>query len=464
MSATDVLLRLIPAAIAVILLFAGFRSLRRKRLLENLPTSKVAGVFLGLTEVKGTAEPPPRGGPLRSYLAGASCVWYGFRIEEHWRKTETESYTDDKGNRKTRTKTTDGWRTVASGDVRRPFFLRDDTGDLRIVPDCARMEGVSVLSRTCGPGDPLYYGKGPRGSISHSTHRRRFSENVVAVGARLYVVGTARLREDVVAPEIAYDKQDEMFLISTRDEAKVVRGHLWTAVACLFFGAAGAGGSAWLLAQSAGATVGVVALYGLVAFAYYLGLVYNGLVGVRNRVRNAFSQIDIQLKRRYDLIPNLVACVKGYTTHESETFGKIAELRYTAPAKRAADAAAAVDAQTRALGQLFAVVEKYPTLKADGQFLALQRELAATERKIALAREFLNESVTALNNRIDTFPDLLLARVGGFARAEYLKIEAFEKQPVEVKFEEAEEPLPPPPAAPEPVAALEGPDSSPDAA
>ena len=157
---------------SVVLLVGGWKSLRRKRLIENVPTSKVKGVFLGLTEVKGQAEDDRY---LRSYLAEIECVWYSYSIEEEWRKTET--YTDSQG--KTKTRTSSGWTTVKSADLRDPFYLRDDTGRIRIVPEKAEIEGDNVFSRTCGTSDPVYYGKGPSSSISHSTHRRRFSEYAI---------------------------------------------------------------------------------------------------------------------------------------------------------------------------------------------------------------------------------------------------------------------------------------------
>ena len=442
----------VPVLATLVLFFLGFRALRRKRLIENVPTSKVEGVFLGLTELKGTAETKS---PLKSYLAEIECVYYRYSIEEHWEKTET--YTDSKGQTRTRTKS--GWTTVASDDVRRPFDVRDETGALRVVPDRAEMDCNCVFSRTCGCSDPIYYGKGPATEVAHSTHTRRFSEYAIRPGQALYIMGTARLREDVVAPEIAYGKEDEMYLISTRSEEQVKRGYGLASFLELLFGALCAAaipytfrslelddweGSARLYWPE---MAGAAAIFAGCTFLGYLKLLYNGLVSVRNRVFNAWSQIDIQLKRRFDLIPNLVGCVKGYLQHEKETQEALARIRMDgvaggAPsyprAGAAAMAAAFANEQTRQLARLFAIVEKYPKLQADQPFLKLQQELARTERKIALARAFYNESVTCLNNRISTLPDVLIAGLTGFRAAEYFEIDAFERAPVELKLDEGE--------------------------
>jgi hypothetical protein len=433
---------------AVGLLLSGFKSLRRKRLVENVPTSKVAGVFLGLTELKGVAEDDD---PLESYLTERECVWYAFEVEEEWRRTET--YTDSKGNVKTRTES--GWTTVKQADVRDPFFLRDDTGRVRVVPDEAEIEGETALSRICGTGDPLYYGKGPASAIAHSTHRRRFGERLIAPRASLYVLGTARLREDVVEPEIAADDEEEMFLISIRSEEAILRSYgLWTPVklmaGALFLNGAGFLGLHVKSDPDLGATlarawpvmVGASLAYAAAIFVYYLALLYNGLVSVRNRAAMAWSQIDIQLKRRFDLIPNLVACVKGYVQHEKNVMESLVKIRVEGLAGGGAGrlpsggAALAIsgfaDAQTRALSGLFGIVERYPEIKADKGFAKLQQELSTTETKIALARSFYNESVTALNNRIETVPDALIAKPGGFKTLDYFKIEDIEKRPVAI--------------------------------
>lgn len=165
--------------------------------------------------------------------------------------------------------------------------------------------------------------------------------------------------------------------------------------------------------------IGLLVLVGL----FFIGT-YNGLVKLRQRVQNAWSQIDVQLKRRYDLIPNLVNTVKGYAAHEKETFEKVTAARTQAMAAgTVAEQAQAEGALTGALKTLFAVAEAYPELKANTNFLQLQGELSETENKIAFSRQFYNDTVQKLNTKIELFPTNLIAGMMGFEKAEYFNIE-----------------------------------------
>lgn len=163
---------------------------------------------------------------------------------------------------------------------------------------------------------------------------------------------------------------------------------------------------------------------------------YNRLVVLRNRVDNAWSQIDVQLRRRYDLIPNLVETVKGYATHESATFEKVTQARNMAVnAGTVAEQGQAENMLTGALKSLFAVAEAYPDLKANQNFMMLQEELSGTESKIAYARQFYNDSVMSLNTAIQSFPANLLAGMFGFTLREYFEIELAEaKEAPQVSF------------------------------
>ncbi|GAB4140736.1 LemA family protein [Thermopirellula anaerolimosa] len=163
--------------------------------------------------------------------------------------------------------------------------------------------------------------------------------------------------------------------------------------------------------------------------------IYNKLVTLRNRYRNAFAQIDVQLKRRYDLIPNLVETAKGYLKHERETLEAVIQARNQAAAagQKAASQPGDPDAMrslagaegqlSAALGRLFVVVEAYPDLKANQNMLALQEELTATENKIAFARQAFNDSVTAYNIARETFPNVVFAGMFGFQPADLFEIE-----------------------------------------
>ena len=164
--------------------------------------------------------------------------------------------------------------------------------------------------------------------------------------------------------------------------------------------------------------------------------IYNGLVVLRNRCDNAWSQVDVQLKRRYDLIPNLVETVKGYAKHESGVFQNVTEARAKAIAvDTVKDQGAAETQLTGALKSLFAVAEAYPDLKANQNFLMLQEELAGTEGKIAYARQFYNDQVMQFNQKQQVFPSNVVAGIFHFQTKEYFVIEEpAAKEPVKVSF------------------------------
>lgn len=178
--------------------------------------------------------------------------------------------------------------------------------------------------------------------------------------------------------------------------------------------------------------VGVVIL-GLIA--YVVGI-YNRLVTLKQRFKNAFAQIEVQLKRRHDLIPNLVETAKGYMKHEKETLEAVIRARQVAvDAKSVGEHAKAENMLTQTLRSLFAVSENYPDLKANQNMLQLQEELTSTENRIGFARQAYNDSVMRYNNKIEQFPTNLLAGMGGFRMAEYFEIEEpSERKPVAVKF------------------------------
>jgi LemA protein len=164
--------------------------------------------------------------------------------------------------------------------------------------------------------------------------------------------------------------------------------------------------------------------------------IYNSLVTLRNRCENAWSQVDVQLRRRYDLIPNLVETVKGYAKHEREVFEKVTQARSQAiGAKTVGEQGQAENMLTGALKSLFAVSENYPDLKANQNFLMLQEELAGTEGKIAYSRQFYNDNVMKFNMKQQVFPSNLIAGMFGFNLREYFEIEEpAAREPVKVSF------------------------------
>jgi len=178
----------------------------------------------------------------------------------------------------------------------------------------------------------------------------------------------------------------------------------------------------------------VLVAFGL-AVIFVIGI-YNRLVTLRNRCDNSWAQVDVQLRRRYDLIPNLVETVKGYAKHEREVFQKVTEARSQAiNAGTIKDQGVAENMLSGALKSLFAVVENYPDLKANQNFLMLQEELAGTEGKIAYARQFYNDNVMQFNLKQQVFPSNIIASMFNFKEKEYFEIEEPEaREPVEVKF------------------------------
>lgn len=174
----------------------------------------------------------------------------------------------------------------------------------------------------------------------------------------------------------------------------------------------------------------------IIVIALWLILTYNGLIRRRYRVREAWSDIDVQLKRRYDLIPNLVETVKGYMAHERGVFEKVTEARTKAMGAGAKEEKlGAENVLSSALKTLFAVSENYPELKANTNFLDLQRELADTENKIQSARRFYNGNVMGYNTKIATVPTNLISGALGFKKEEFFGLESeAEKQPVQVKL------------------------------
>jgi LemA protein len=168
----------------------------------------------------------------------------------------------------------------------------------------------------------------------------------------------------------------------------------------------------------------------------WIVMVFNGFVVLKNRAKEALSDIDVQTKRRYDLVPNLVETVKGYASHESGLFEKVTKARANAmSAQGNAQKAEAENALSTTLKSLFAVAESYPDLKASVNFLELQRELSDTEDKIQAARRFYNTNVRDLNIKVESFPDNVIANLFGFKQMDLFQAASeAEKQPVSVKF------------------------------
>ncbi|HEV2695489.1 MAG TPA: LemA family protein [Verrucomicrobiae bacterium] len=421
-------------ALALGCLVVAFQNGRRRRLIDNLPTSKTTGVFIGFVELKGSAQSDQL---LTSFLAERPCVYYAWSVEESWSRLVTETYTDEKGNVQTRTRTESGWTQVATGGEMIPFYLKDDCGVILIQPQGAKIEPRNIFNEACAPANPIYYGKGPAGAVSNSDFERRFIEVAIPWQAELYVVGQSRERADIVAPEIAADEAAPIFLISTNSEEEVSSGMRWGSVGWIFLGLLP------LLGFKVMADIlhnldpqQQIVMYLIWSGAYFftglllwIWMVYNSLVDVRQRVRAAWSLVDIQLKRRFDLIPNLVNCVKGYQGHEAQVQTELAALRSqlaaTPPGVTGPDHAAVS-------AQVVAIAERYPELKANDSFLALQKSLSDTEQRIALARSYFNEIATHYNTRLEIVPERFVAMLGAMKPQSLMEANDFERAAVTV--------------------------------
>ena len=178
----------------------------------------------------------------------------------------------------------------------------------------------------------------------------------------------------------------------------------------------------------------------VVVLLLYFVFIFNGLVGLRNQVKNAWAQIDVQLKRRHDLIPNLVQTVQGYMQYERATLEAVTKARNVAQQAIGQGVGAQAKAEgelSGALSRLLAVVERYPDLKANQNFLALQEQLTSTENKISFSRQFYNDSVLNYNNKTQMFPSNIVAGMTGFKQGEFFKVEeAAEREVPKVSFEQ----------------------------
>ena len=433
-----------PPVVFIVCLVYYWKSTKRKRLIEDTPTSKVKGVFIGLNEVKGTVELRY---PLQSYLNESPCCWYKYSIEEHY--TRTRTVTDSKGN--TRTETYSGWETVDSGTDRASFNLVDDTGKVHVLPNQAEMEGEKVFSQRCSISDPLYYGKGPTISVSGSNHRRKFTESAIVQDDEIYLLGSARMSAVAAEVEIAFDEDDDVFMISTKSESELVSRYTWriwltafgivvcgTLLPLVIYGAMNQD-----FANAASATWGWMILAGIASLGLtmlmYVILVFNGLVSTQQRLLRAWSLIDIQLKRRYDLITNLVSVCQAYMQHEQETLELVSKARAGGGNVSEMPSASEVEAGEQAtqvqqvvIQRLFALKEDYPELKADQGMMDLQDSITDAEDRLAIARTFYNAATANYNTRIRRVPELWFASMFGYQRAAFYAVDSAQTKNVDV--------------------------------
>jgi hypothetical protein len=278
----------------------------------------------------------------------------------------------------------------------------------------------------------LYYGKGPSTAIMNSDHRRRFTEKAIPLHTAVYVIGRARERDDVVAPVIAQDNAADMFLISTRSEQQVSSRFGWIFRGLSALGLVCAAGG-FMVGNTPQPVAAVVAglVYVCAWTATWSVMVYNSVVALRQRVNQAWANVDVQLKRRHDLIPRLVAVVQGMREHEQETQALVTALRNqveaTAPGQPGPDPEAVTPV-------LMAVRERYPAITANENFMQLQEALVDIEQRVALARSYYNDVATFFNTRLQVVPDRFIAAPARMKPFALMDARDFERAPVTVQF------------------------------
>lgn len=414
---------------------------RKQRLLDDTPISKALGVFIGEVEVEGVCV---REDPFISHLAKFSCVYYRWEVCEHW--TRGIKYMES------------GEDVVASGLKAGKFHLKDETGFILVNPAGAEIEACEVFNRTVSKSDPLYYAQGPPEAVEGSDGKRTFTEYALTVDMKVFIRGRASERPDVVAPQIAYEEKADIFSISYRGERSISEAISWKAkvwnftggfasfnavlVACVgllpvfqvyvgflimifdkhhpeeMFNEGCAAVSPYLLH---GIIIGV-SLYLLALPVGWIWMAFNSIIGLRNRVAQAYSLIDVQLKRRTDLIGRCVACVKGFREHEASVQTLVAAMR-----------AQAGGGAVKALApSILAVIESYPEIRAQPLFNELSKQLIETEDRIALARGYHNSIATFYNTRLERVPDRYLAGLVKMKPEALFEAEGFTYHPAAV--------------------------------
>ena len=410
--------------------------LKKIRIIEDLPTSSIKGVFIGLVEIKGTAETENE---VRSKFTSKPCVSYAWGISEHWEYEVTTENTDKDGNTTSSTTTKSGWTEIEGGIVLQPFYLKDETGVILINPEKAELEMTESFNFECTNSDSYYYEYGPPNEISDSTHKRRFFEKTFSLHEKLYIVGQAKIRNDVVAPEIIYDPLCPFFIISSKDEKQINSNLRWNTWGIVFLGFLIWIGTFWLWEIAEGNqkdlstylqnywTYICTLSYFAMPLFIWIFQVFNSMVDLRNRTNRAWSLIDIELKRRTDLLPKLFECIKGISTYEKETQTTLTILRNEISKTENSTA-------TSLMGQINILAEAYPNLKSSKNFSALMHELSNTEDRIALARNYFNEAATWQNTRVERIPEGWIARLAGVTLAKIWNAEGFERSNVNLNL------------------------------
>ena len=422
MQTVDPAVLVFMAFLSGLFLFLGLRAGKKRRLLDDTPTSKTLGIFIGEVEVEGVCVSTA---PIRAKFCYKDCVIYKWGIDEEWQRWETETYTDSQGRTRTRQVLRRGWTTIAGESLYQGFYLKDEFGYVWVHPKGSEYDTLSLFEEYTQRGHALYV-MGPDDAIMDSTGRRRFYESGIPVGTQLFVRGRASERPDIVAPQIVEDPKAEMFIITYRNEKDISAGKATAYVLWNLVGLATALGIGSLITPNTPQGPGIgAAIYIFAWFMGWLWMVFNSLIGLRNRVQQAQSLIDVQLKRRSDLIPPLVSSLKGLRDYESKVQTEIATLR--SQSMGATQVSALVPG-------LKAVIEKYPELKANDSFNALMKNLTETEDRIALARNYANDITTFYNTRLERIPDRFVAQIVAMQPGSLFVAQGFEHKVPDVKI------------------------------
>ena len=418
MSGEQILFAWILFFIFMALVGMAARAMVRRRKILDTPTCKTVGVFIGVVELKGTAEAEQ---PLRTPFTNAEVVYHSWMVEEQCiHETKT---TDSKVNETvTRHK---AWETIDSGRDSILFYLKDTEGVVRVDATGYTPGTMCIYRHHVDISSEEYYRWGYPNALENSTGHRRFAEYAIPLHQSIYLKGRSRVREDIVAPEIAYKEAPEEFELSVLSEdemLKKLRGELIASI---------------LFAESLGIITGFMTPEGVVMSAilfcgaglfftgYHFWLLYTSLVALSNAVKRAGGNLEVELKRRSTLIPQLVEVVKGATRHEESVQTLLAKLR-------AQNIAPEYNHQESVAQDITVVMESYPEMKSNTQFTFLQMNIVQTEQRIALARNFYNDTVMHFNNRVEMFPDILFAKLMGYKPLPYLATNSFEVTPIEV--------------------------------
>ncbi len=375
--------------IALLLGFLGMGRIRVKRWIENIPTAKTRGVVYGLTEVKGIVAVPPSQTPLSGPLSGQPCAGYHYTVKEKRRngkKTE--------------------WVTITDQKCRCDFLCQDADGSLPITPEGAVLD---MTTRT----------RKREGRLLHEEYR-------LAVGGPIYALGCALVDPKTHDRLVMAKDQDQTlpFLISDRSESEIIGRKAGTGFILL---TCGLNAFSLTILSLAGWQGGFGVMQYLVAalaplvymILFFIGVLYNDLVFLRRRCDAMWANIDVALKKRVDLLPSLDAAAKAHLAHEQSLHALLAQAR--AEGAAAGTGQAPETAKTSTARQLVGLVERYPELKADQTIKDLMQRMHALEEEVSLMRDGYNQAVETYNNRIERFPELLLARIGHFAAKDFFE-------------------------------------------